>query len=817
MRNNAVNVVIFIGLAVGLFFLVQQADKLLPKKDNAKPAAADEPKKNEPAKGEKDGKQPDGPKESPKVAAPAWPPPPTLLTLGALSRYANWLGAMLPPEPPTLIELGKSTFNNRALLTTRGGAVQQVVVPKFAQANTLGREVMERDADGAPTGTPVPLYLIPGVPQHRTRFVSEPYEVPQLSPGKVAHPALLAEPSFALFHYPAPDDKSPDPLLGEKNWKVVSVERPDDGEHKVVFETELGAPYFLKFRKTYTLAPGDYHIGLRIEVEKRADGKKGEGQTKLQIAGPHGLPIEGEWYTSTYRNAVIGWWDNKGNPGRQFEDAASIGVKRGGELVPRGDNKFKYMVVSTPFFASGVVVDDRAKEEQAEENPWAYVRATTELPFNKGQDPNQANFDDITVRAATEELDLAPNEKRAYSYLLYNGPAKVRLLGLMSGDRTVDPTLVERYRDKDGLQTITDYRSETALGRFVNWIGWSGLVIGCTNIMHGILAEIHGVIGSWAWSIVVLTVMVRLLLFYPSRKQTAMSMRMVELQKQLQPELEKLQEKYKDDLSGYNQEKMRLMMARGVNPLAQMGGCLLLVAQAPIMMGLYFCLQESIFFRLDHCLWINNLAAPDMLVWWGENVPVISAPENIGQFYYLGPYFNLLPLLAVGLMLYQQSKMMPPSTDPQAETQRMMMKVMMVMMALFFYKVAAGLALYFIVSTGWAIIERQFIPKPKIDLGAPKVDANGKPPSNLSPAAAAALAAEQQKNRGFLGRLRDALEKRMEEVRKQADEQSRRQIRNDPNRPGGSTPGPNGTSPAPGTGPANQNRRNHDKKKRRRK
>ena len=341
--------------------------------------------------------------------------------------------------------------------------------------------------------------------------------------------------------------------------------------------------------------------------------------------------------------------------------------------------------------------------------------------------------------------------------------------------------------------------------------------------MHWFLAIIHTVLPDWALSIVALTVMVRLLLFYPSRKQTAMSMRMMEIQKQLKPELEKLQEKYKDNMGEYNREKMKLMMARGINPAAPLGGCLLFLAQAPIMMGLYFCLQESIFFRLDHFLWINNLAAPDMLIWWSEQIPFVSTPEDIGSFVYLGPYFNLLPVLAVALMLYQQTKMMPPSTDPQAEQQRMMMKMMMVMMAFFFYKVAAGLALYFIVGTVWGIIERQFIPKPKVDLGGAGGGAtadlkpqsgspNGKP---MTPAEAAIAAARAQKPKGFLGRLREALQKKMEEMQKRADEQSRRQIRNDPNRPGSNQPGQTGGNQ--GQEPGNQNRRNHDKKKRRRK
>jgi YidC/Oxa1 family membrane protein insertase len=792
MRKNAINVLLFLMLAGGMYVLWQHSEQWFPKpekKEDAKKESVE--KKGEQAKAaDKGAKQPEGPKEPPKAGPPAPPPPP-------------------PQEPPTLIALGDDTFYNKVLLTTRGGGVQQVVLPKFEEANRLGKPA--KDA----AGKPVPLYLIPGVPPSRhlslTQVRELPYTPPDLKPGQVARGAALAEPSYAIFHYPTPEEKYPDPRLGEVNWKVAGEERPAGGEHKVVFEAELGEPYFVKFRKTYTLGPKDYHVGLRVEIEKlKVPGAaKGKGQLRYQLSGPRGLPVEGEWYTTQYRNAVIGWVDPKGAARRQMEDAASIGAKRGGEAVTRGDNKFKYMGVSTQYFTSAAAVDDEAKG--AAENPWARVRATTELPFDKKQDANQSHFDDITVRAASEIIDLEPGEAVAHSYLLYNGPTKVRLLKLMPADRgAVNGTLVDRYSGGLTLQTITDYRSDNMLGRFANFIYWTDLVIVFTNLMHWLLAVIHTVVPNWALCIVVLTVCVRLMLFYPSRKQTAMSMKMMEVQKRLQPEFDKLYEKYKDDLNAYQREKTRLMMQHGANPFAAMGGCLLLLAQMPIMMGLYFGLQESIFFRLDHFLWIDNLAAPDMLVWWTEKVPFVSTPEDLGSFIYLGPFFNLLPVLAVGLMLYQQTKMMPPSTDPQAEQQRMMMKIMMVMMAFFFYKVAAGLALYFIVSTGWGIIERQFIPKPKINLDEP--GAGG--PAGLKPKGGTPNGAPDAppRSRGPLGRLREALQKKLEEAQKRADEQSRRQIVNDPNRPGGPQQGGSqGGPPAGGGG----NRRDRDKKKRR--
>src|SRR5262249_37091751 len=143
--------------------------------------------------------------------------------------------------------------------------------------------------------------------------------------------------------------------------------------------------------------------------------------------------------------------------------------------------------------------------------------------------------------------------------------------------------------------------------------------------------------------------------------------------------------------------------------------CWILLLQMPIFMGLYYALQESIVFRLAPFwpTWIVNLAAPDMMIYWGRSIWMISRDADYGGFLYLGPYLNLLPLFGVSPMLVQQKLMTPPPTDEQQEMQQKMMKWMMVFMGLMFYKVAAGLCIYFIASSLWGLAERQLLPKAK--------------------------------------------------------------------------------------------------------
>src|SRR4029077_16809531 len=187
-------------------------------------------------------------------------------------------------------------------------------------------------------------------------------------------------------------------------------------------------------------------------------------------------------------------------------------------------------------------------------------------------------------------------------------------------------------------------------------IHFTDLLIAVTGLMHGLLYYLHFLVGSYGLSIILLPVVVRGLMFPISRKQAYFSVKMQEIS----PELKKIKEKYPNDRKAQTEATMELYRKHQVSPL---GSCLPLLMQMPIFLGLYYALQESIHFRLASFLWIKNLAAPDMLIYWGESIPWISTPESQGSFLYLGPYFNLLPVLAVTLMIVQQKYLMPPPTD----------------------------------------------------------------------------------------------------------------------------------------------------------
>src|SRR5579883_1294559 len=652
---------------------------------------------------------------------------------------------------------GDSRFHLYVELDPRGAGVRTVWLNKYQAADRNGRPAW-RD-DGA-SKEPLPLGLVPAGDN-------------------------IFSPSFQLFAFDVNDPSGDQPLdtLGRINWKVLGPKSEEvDGRRRdsVSFQAETQG---VIVTKTYTLTEGEYHVGLEVKMHRK-DGADKNISFRYQMTGPHGLPVEGKWYTSTFRNALIAVADKTGVT-RDLQDLRQISNWGGGNPVQRDSgSSILYACVANQFFASGIVVDN----DQNNRGFLHQARPTLETTLTKGtvvrvaedgssfvlkppgNEPERtfnmrpgdlANYqkgkhlavlhhsascigrngeypeiveriydredleppavwvDDITVRVSTEPVELKGDGEVVHKYLLYNGPVKVSQLfpppGLPSKpfeEGGVQPDLLGRYHDDLHLNTLTDYHTPGAMGTFASKIYWTDLVIKCTNIMHAVLGYIHALIPSYGLCIIVLTVLVRGMMFPLSRKQALMSVRM----QQLAPELKKLQEKYKDDRQALGLARMELYRKHGVNPF---GSCWVLLLQMPIFMGLYFALQESTHFRLAEFwpTWIPNLAAPDMLFSWTERIPFISRMEDYGSIFYLGPYFNLLPVIAVALMIAQQKMMTPPPTDEQQAMQQKMMKYMMIFFGLMFYKVAAGLCLYFIASSAWGFCERKLLPKKKSEAG----------------------------------------------------------------------------------------------------
>jgi YidC/Oxa1 family membrane protein insertase len=220
-----------------------------------------------------------------------------------------------------------------------------------------------------------------------------------------------------------------------------------------------------------------------------------------------------------------------------------------------------------------------------------------------------------------------------------------------------------------------------------------------------LLAAFHSVVPSWGVSIVLLTVLVRGLLFPLSKRQMRSTVEYSRKLQKIKPKIDALKEKYGDDRQKISQEQFRLMKEHGV-PLMP-GGCLLTLLQLPIWIALYGMLQSNFDLRHAPFLWIEDLSQADHLVEWLPGVRTIPLVPNALQ------WLNLLPLLMTATwFLASKATMTPPADEQQAQMQKMMQWMPFVML-LFpgFYSMPAGLCLYITASSTWGIVESKIIRK----------------------------------------------------------------------------------------------------------
>ncbi|HLX23695.1 MAG TPA: membrane protein insertase YidC [Usitatibacter sp.] len=190
-----------------------------------------------------------------------------------------------------------------------------------------------------------------------------------------------------------------------------------------------------------------------------------------------------------------------------------------------------------------------------------------------------------------------------------------------------------------------------------------------------VLKWIHGVVGNWGWSIIILTIMIKLL-FYPLNARAGRSMAQMKV---LAPKMEKLKEIYGDDRQKLNTAMMELYRTEKINPL---GGCLPILVQIPVFIALYWVLLASIELRHAPWLgWIHDLSAPD-------------------------PYFILPVIYAVSMFV--QTRLNPQPADP---VQAKVMLVMPIVFSVFFLFFPAGLVLYWVVQNLLSILQQWHINK----------------------------------------------------------------------------------------------------------
>ena len=250
---------------------------------------------------------------------------------------------------------------------------------------------------------------------------------------------------------------------------------------------------------------------------------------------------------------------------------------------------------------------------------------------------------------------------------LYSAGARVPLPEIAAGATLDFP--IELYAGPQTTSVISQVADNLQLAKDY------GKVHIFASPLFWLLNKLHDYVSNWGWAIVLLTIIVKAVL-YPL---TNASYRSMAKMRAVAPRLQSLKEKYGDDRMALQQAMMKMYKDEKINPL---GGCLPMLLQIPVFIGLYWAIFTSVELRQAPWIgWITDLSRPD-------------------------PWF-ILPII-MAITMFIQTSLNPPPTDP---LQAKMMKLMPVIFSVMFFFFPAGLVLYWVVNNILTIAQQWYINK----------------------------------------------------------------------------------------------------------
>ena len=367
----------------------------------------------------------------------------------------------------------------------------------------------------------------------------------------------------------------------------------------------------IKINKIYTFKPGSYVIDVKYQIKNDT---------------PETL--------KTYLNQQIAWK----NPEIPEASMFQIGSYTGASYGQPGKHRYK-KVSFDQIKKQNLDADANGGWVAMQQHYFLTAWVPTQNVMNRLYSQHEDN--QYIIGAVSEAYNLSPGQSKQIQSQLYVGPEDTAVLKQLA----------------PGLDLTVDY-------------GWLWFL---SDALFKLMKMIESFIGNWGWSIICITLLIKLC-FY---RLSASSYRSMANMRRLQPKLEQLKHRFGDDKAKFSQATMELYRQEKVNPL---GGCLPILVQIPVFIALYWVLVESVELRhAPFVFWIKDLSAPDPL--------------------------HILPLL-MGLTMFIQQKLNPTPPDPM---QAKAMMFMPIFFTILFWAFPAGLVLYWIVNNTLSIIQQWWI------------------------------------------------------------------------------------------------------------
>ncbi|MBI1195539.1 MAG: membrane protein insertase YidC [Gammaproteobacteria bacterium] len=374
----------------------------------------------------------------------------------------------------------------------------------------------------------------------------------------------------------------------------------------------------IEVTKTYTFKRNSYVIGLDQQVANRgAANWTGHQYTQFQRTQPG--EAEKSRLMNTYTGGVI-YSTEKKYEKISLDDMSSSNLDRSIE------NGWAAMI---QHYFLGAWIPNRGEADKY------YTKAPKDRPY--------------VIGMISPEVSVAPGEEKHFDRKLYVGPKDQDRMAKVA----------------EGLRLTVDYGVLTVLAQPIFWL----------------MKHIHTLVGNWGWSIVILTLLIKLAFF----KLSAASYRSMANMRKMTPKIQSIRERYGDDRQRMSQAMMELYKTEKINPL---GGCLPILVQIPVFIALYWVLLESVELRqAPFIFWIHDMSAKD-------------------------PYY-VLPIL-MGITMFIQQKLNPPPPDP---VQAKVMMSLPFIFTLFFAFFPSGLVIYWVTNSTLSILQQWYITR-KIEAAA---------------------------------------------------------------------------------------------------
>ena len=379
--------------------------------------------------------------------------------------------------------------------------------------------------------------------------------------------------------------------------------------------------------KVYTFRKNSYLVDVRFDVKNTGSAPIQVG-TNYQVVRDNSKP-EGEgWFMSSYNGPVVYTPDSDEFQKVKYSDLDDDFQTGKDTAEYQRKATGGYVGMIQHYFVSAWIM-------QPQEGSNICEKAACTVNMKKRSD----NLYSSGVNVAP--VQVAAGGSQSFGAQLYAGPQITSIL------KTVSPKF-ELTKDYGRVHIFA-----APLFALLNWL--------------------HSLINNWGWAIIVLTIIVKAIL-YPLNNKAYRSMAKM---RTVAPKMEALKKQYGDDKMGLQQAMMKLYRDEKINPL---GGCLPMLVQMPIFIGLYWMIFLSVELRQAPWLgWITDLSRPD-------------------------PFF-ILPILMAATMWFQTT-LNPPPSDP---TQAQMMKIMPLMFSVMFFFFPAGLVLYYVVNNLLTIAQQWHI------------------------------------------------------------------------------------------------------------